>query len=146
MRFIIFIIAALASAASVAQEHITVQIIVSLDGSLLSSTVNENAEWSVFVEHLSKPVTDTTFVPLESGSTVIDYYTEEKGIHHLLLTDMETGDALAYVILCLDYSTMRGRNYWELLITEQNDKYATFAPTRHNKVESILGLVPGLQD
>ena len=145
MRFIIFTVAFLAHAAA-AQEHITVQIIVSLDGSLFSSTVNENAEWSVFVEPLYDPVTDTTFVPLESGSTVIDYYTEEKGIHHLLLTDLETSDILAYAVLRLDYTTMRGTNYWEILITEQNDKHATFAPTRDNKVESILGLVPGLQD
>ena len=152
MKTIIFIGALLiASTASVAQEEITVNIIVSTDGSLFSSTLNENAQWSVYIEPLpckwfcDDPVTDTTFVSLESGSTVIEYTTEEKGIHHLLLTEPSNSDTLAYVILYLDHTAIRYRD-WRLMVQEKNDKYATFAPSRNNKVESSLGLTPGLQD
>ena len=149
----LFLIAALtfASTASVAQEEITVNIIVSTDGSLFSSTLNENAQWSVYIEPLpckyfcDDPITDTTFVPLESGSTVIEYTTEEKGIHHLLLTEPSNSDTLAYVVLYLDYIAISYRD-WSLMVQEKNDKYATFAPSQNNKVESSLGLTPGLQD
>ena len=143
MKNIIIILTALPGFLS-AQSEIDFRIIVAPQGNLFASTVNKDAVWSHFLEPLYDSVENPTFTPLESGSTVLDFTTGEKGIHHLLLTDVS--DTIAYVVLRVDHEVLAHRSNWKILVNEVDDPYATYAPTRDNKVNSIFGLTPGLQD
>ena len=127
-----------------AQGEIDFRIIVAPQGNLFASTVNKDAVWSHFLEPLYDSVDNPTFTPLDSGSTVLEFTTGEKGIHHLLLTDVS--DTIAYVVLRIDHTALATTSNWEILVNEAEDSNATFAPSRANKVNSIFGLTPGLQD
>lgn len=127
-----------------AQSEIDFSIIVAPQGNLFASTVYEDAVWSHFLEPLYYSIDNPAFVPFEYGSTVLDFTTGQKGIHHLLLT--AGSDTLAYLILRVDNTTLATTSYREILVNEAEDSNATFAPSRNNKVNSIFGLTPGLQD
>lgn len=127
-----------------AQSEIDINIIVAPQGNLFASTENDDAVWSHFLEPFYYSIDNPAFVPFEYGSTVLDFTTGQKGTHHLLLT--AGSDTIAYVILHIDHTVLSVHNYHEILVNQTEDSNATFAPTRNNKVSSIFGLEPGLQD
>jgi len=127
-----------------AQSEIDFNIIVAPQGNLFASTVNKDAVWSHFLEPLYYSIDNPAFVPFEYGSTVLDFTTGQKGIHHLLLT--ADSDTIAYLILRVDNTVLATTSYREILVNEAEDSNATYAPSRNNQVNSIFGLTPGLQD
>ena len=127
-----------------AQSEIDFNIIVAPQGNLFASTVNKDAVWSHFLEPLYSSIDNPAFVPFEYGSTALEFTASQKGIHHLLLTD--NSDTLAYVVLRIDHTALATTSNWVILVNETDDPQATFAPSRANKVSSIFGLTPGLQD
>lgn len=143
MKNIIIIITALPGFLF-AQSEIDFSIIVAPQGDLFASTVNKDAVWSHFLQPLYYNIDNPAFVPFESGSTALEFTANQKGIHHLLLTD--NSDTLAYVVLRIDHTALATTSSWEILVNETDDPQATFAPSRANKVNSIFGLKPGLQD
>ena len=126
-----------------AQDGIDFNIIVAKHGDLFTSTVNNDAVWSHFLEPLYYNIDNPAFVPFNYGSTVLDFEASQKGTHHLLLT--ANSDTLAYVILRIDHTALATTSSWEILVNEVGDPQAIFAPTHGNEVNSIFGLTPGLQ-
>jgi len=148
MKNIVLLLALIPSALT-AQKDMHFLIMADLDHNLLSSTKNDSMEWVVFIDDLYAPSGSGDFTRVSGGSTSMDYYTRELGVHHILLRNKFSGKNLAYVVLRIDYSTrsfrIRQGDRFSMLIEDSDDPYAVYAPTRNNKIQNPM-FTPGLLD
>ena len=103
----------LMSLASLAQQ--TIPFAISATPCNLCSVYNEHVQWMVSVEPEGNCEFDFTpcvdipeFTTVEDGdgTTYLYYNATQRGKHHLLLVEKESGRELAYVIIYIDYHMM----------------------------------------
>ena len=148
----------LMSFTSLAQQ--TIPFAISATPCNLCSVYNEHVQWMVSVEPEGNCEFDFTpcvdipeFTPVEDGdgTTYLYYDATQRGKHHLLLVEKESGRELAYVIIYIDYHMMDYYGGVPLKVFEESrrlsahepgDWKAIWAPTRENDVPGLFE--PGL--
>ena len=148
----------LTSFTSLAQQ--TIPFAISATPCNLCSVYNEHVQWMVSVEPEGNCEFDFTpcvdmpeFTPVEDGdgTTYLYYNATQRGKHHLLLVEKESGRELAYVIIYVDYHMMDYYGGVPLKVFEESrrlsadepgDWKAIWAPTRENDVPGLFE--PGL--
>ncbi len=116
---------------------------------------NKHVEWIVAIEPENNcaydwnPCVDVPeFKAIEGGdgTSFLHYSTSQRGKHHLLLVEKSTGRELAYAVLYIDYHMLSKYGGVPLDVVDSrklslrsfDGKYATWAPTRHNKVDGLF--------
>lgn len=142
---------------SVAQEPIP--FMISATPCSFCLVTNEYVQWMVSIEPEGNCLYDWSdcveipefeSLPGGDGTTFLNYSTAERGKHHLLLVEKETGRELAYAIIYIDYHILSKYSGVPLDVFDSrklsansfNDKYATWAPTKANDVPGLFD--PGL--
>ena len=143
---------------SMAQQ--TIPFAISATPCNLCSVYNEHLQWMVSAEPEGNCEFDFTpcvdipeFTPVEGGdgTTYLDYNATQRGKHHLLLVEKESGRELAYVIIYIDYHMMDYYGGVPLKVFEESrrlsadepgDWKAIWAPTKKNNVPGLFE--PGL--
>lgn len=148
----------LMSLTSLAQQ--TIPFAISATPCNLCSVNNEHVQWMVSIEPKGNCEFDFTpcvdipeFTPVEDGdgTTYLYYNATQRGKHHLLLVEKESGRELAYVIIYIDYHMMDYYGGVPLRVFEESrrlnadepgDWKAIWAPTKENNVPGLFE--PGL--